>query len=406
MLNSPGVYEYLINVTIGTPPQNITLIIDTGSSDLWVNTNASCSAFDDSADAALCNQLGVYDPTNSSTFVNYTATDESFILNVTYLTGYVLGSQGSETVGLGSPEVRISNMTFGLAEESPVGVGIMGIGFELNEAEEIMFPTIVDQLYNQGFIDSHLFGLYLDDVDAATGNIVFGGYDEDKIVNDSLIFLPIVPIQLPGNTTGFYLEYLVELDGINITTGTGNSTAFQNTTAFAVLDSGTTALELPNDALSYLVNVTSATFDETFGAYLVDCDAYPADTSEYISFTFHDQRNGTTKSLNVSFYELVVPLDQSTCALAVEPAETDNFLILGGPFLRSTYVIFDLDEEMIVMGQTLFNTTASNIAEVPANSTEGPFNVSSIAPTITFSYTGLPTTTNIGIGNDGTATST
>ncbi|ODQ50334.1 acid protease, partial [Saitoella complicata NRRL Y-17804] len=139
---SPGVYEYLINVTIGTPPQNITLIIDTGSSDLWVNTNASCSAFDDSADAALCNQLGVYDPTNSSTFVNYTATDESFILNVTYLTGYVLGSQGSETVGLGSPEVRISNMTFGLAEESPVGVGIMGIGFELNEAEEIMFPTI------------------------------------------------------------------------------------------------------------------------------------------------------------------------------------------------------------------------------------------------------------------------
>jgi hypothetical protein len=36
LLNSDGALLYLINTTVGTPPQSIALQLDTGSSDIWV----------------------------------------------------------------------------------------------------------------------------------------------------------------------------------------------------------------------------------------------------------------------------------------------------------------------------------------------------------------------------------
>jgi Eukaryotic aspartyl protease len=36
LYNAEGDFLYLVNTTVGTPPQNIALQIDTGSSDIWV----------------------------------------------------------------------------------------------------------------------------------------------------------------------------------------------------------------------------------------------------------------------------------------------------------------------------------------------------------------------------------
>lgn len=56
---------YLTNITLGSPPQRARLIIDTGSSDTWCNTDSSdlCSQ-----DASTCKQFGTYNANSSSSY--------------------------------------------------------------------------------------------------------------------------------------------------------------------------------------------------------------------------------------------------------------------------------------------------------------------------------------------------
>lgn len=67
-------------VSIGTPPQNVSLHLDTGSSETWVDPNCSTAGgFRD-----LCDSLPVYDPTTSSTSQNLKASS-----NISYGRGEV-----------------------------------------------------------------------------------------------------------------------------------------------------------------------------------------------------------------------------------------------------------------------------------------------------------------------------
>jgi hypothetical protein len=51
LFNAQGDLLYLINVTVGTPPQQFSLQLDTGSSDIWVSWTRSSG--DDSEDRSV-----------------------------------------------------------------------------------------------------------------------------------------------------------------------------------------------------------------------------------------------------------------------------------------------------------------------------------------------------------------
>jgi len=58
---------------------------------------------------------------------------------------------------------------------------------------------------------------------------------------------------------------------------------------------------------------------------------------------------------------------EAICSLFVDTVANDpsGSIILGDSFLRSAYVVYDLENNEIANGQTAFNATSSNIKVIP-----------------------------------------
>lgn len=100
---------YMVNITIGTPAQNLSLSLDTGSSDIWVNVPNStyCAADDDP-----CSSTGLFDPEDSSTFKLL-----GYDMNATYVSkNLATGPYATDTLVIGGATVK--NMEFAVAEQS------------------------------------------------------------------------------------------------------------------------------------------------------------------------------------------------------------------------------------------------------------------------------------------------
>jgi hypothetical protein len=96
------------------------------------------------------------DPEESSSFGDA----DEFDFDISYLDGRrIQGFYFEETVAIG--DAVIENQQLGLALESVRPTGIMGLGFSANVAALESYPTIVDNLYTQGHINSRAFSLYL-----------------------------------------------------------------------------------------------------------------------------------------------------------------------------------------------------------------------------------------------------
>jgi hypothetical protein len=99
----------MVNITIGTPAQNLFLSLDTGSSDIWVNVPNStyCAADDDP-----CSSTGLFNTKDSSTLEVL-----DYEMNATYAAGFLAaGPYATDKLVIGDATVK--DMQFALAEVS------------------------------------------------------------------------------------------------------------------------------------------------------------------------------------------------------------------------------------------------------------------------------------------------
>ncbi len=325
--------SYASDITVGSNKQKLTVVIDTGSSDLWVpDSQVSCQA-GQGQDPNFCKNEGTYSPSSSSSSQN---------LNSPFSIEYGDGttSQGTwykDTIGFGG--ISITKQQFADVTSTSVDQGILGIGYKTHEAEG-NYDNVPVTLKNQGIISKNAYSLYLNSRQATSGQIIFGGVDNAKY-SGALIALPVTS----DNELRIHLN-TVKVAGQSI-----------NADVDVLLDSGTTITYLQQGVADQVISAFNG--QETYDAngnlfYLVDCNL-----SGSVDFDFD-------KNARIS-----VPASEFTAPLYTEDGQvydqcqllfgTSDYNILGDNFLRSAYIVYDLDDNEISLAQVKY-TTASNIA--------------------------------------------
>jgi hypothetical protein len=160
--NAQSSLMYLVNVTVGTPPQPLQLQLDTGSSDVWIPFASALPCR-----AGRCIE-GSFSPARSKTF---SVLDQG-VFRIKYVDGtHIGGDYISDTFGIAG--LSVNNMTMGLAraaqEQDPNGQfeGIVGLGFEQGESvfgqTGQTYPNLISKLKSQGLTSSRAYSLWLND---------------------------------------------------------------------------------------------------------------------------------------------------------------------------------------------------------------------------------------------------
>ncbi|KAI0443388.1 aspartic-type endopeptidase [Xylaria telfairii] len=345
---------YFVNATIGTPAQSVRLHIDTGSSDLWVNTPSSTLC---QQRQQPCSFAGSYVANDSSTY--------EFVgswFNISYVDGSgASGDYVSDTVTIGG--TTLDRLQFGIGYSSSSSQGILGIGYPVNEVQvgragKAAYDNLPAAMVTAGSISRNAYSLWLNDLDASTGSIMFGGVDTERYTGN----LQTLPIQANG---GVYSEFLITMTALKL----GGQTIASDQALAVLLDSGSSLTYLPNAMVETIYEQVSAQYDSSAGAAYVACSL--ASNTSTLDFTF------TSPTISVEMGELVLDLVTSSgrrptfedgepaCLFGVAPAGSGTN-VLGDTFLRSAYVVYDIDNNQISLAQTKFNATASDVQEIPS----------------------------------------
>lgn len=279
----------------------------------------------------------------------------------------------------------VSNVTMGLGLNTTIAYGLVGVGYTLNEAIvdtenslSAAYPNLPVVMVNEGLIGTNAYSLWLNDLDANKGNILFGGIDTEKYVGN----LTRIDI-LENNKTQVYDSFLVPVTSLLAVSASGTDELTSSEFPIeVVLDSGTTLSYLPSDIAEQIWTEVGATYTPEVGLALLPCRMQKSEG--HFSFGFAGPDG---PKINVSMDELVLDLvtsgppptfisgpfeGEDACEFGIQNSSKSPFL-LGDTFLRSAYVVYDLVNNEIGMAQTDFNATDSNIVAFEGNGSTIPF---------------------------------
>ncbi|KAG9966991.1 Asp-domain-containing protein, partial [Aureobasidium melanogenum] len=241
--------QYFSEIAIGNPPQEFKVVLDTGSSNLWV-PSSECGSI-------ACYLHNKYDHSDSST---YKKNGSDFAIR--YGSGAVEGYISQDTVQIG--DIKIKNQLFGEATQEP-GLafafgrfdGILGLGYDTISVNKI--PPPFYEMVAQDLLDEPVFAFYLSDTNdkEAESEAIFGGVNKDHYTGE----LTKLPLRRKA-----YWE--VDLDAI---TFGKESAEFDN--MGAILDTGTSLIALPS-TLAELLNKEIGAKKGYNGQYTVEAHVF------------------------------------------------------------------------------------------------------------------------------------
>jgi len=309
--------QYFSEMTVGSPPQEFKVVLDTGSSNLWV-PSSECGSI-------ACYLHSKYDSSASST---YTKNGSEF--EIRYGSGSLSGFVSQDHISIG--DLTIKDQLFAEATSEP-GLafafgrfdGILGLGYDTIAVNGIEPPFY--KMIDQDLIDEPVFAFYLSDTnnEGSESVVTFGGVDESHYTGK----MTKIPLRRKA-----YWE--VDLDAITF----GGQTADLEDTG-AILDTGTSLIALPS-TLADLLNKEIGAKKSFNGQYTVECEK--RDSLPDMSFTL------TGHNFTIGPYDYILEV-QGSCISAFMgmdfPEPVGPLAILGDAFLRQWYSVYDLGNNAV-----------------------------------------------------------
>ncbi|KAK8075581.1 hypothetical protein PG997_010244 [Apiospora hydei] len=397
---------YFATVSVGSPAQKLTLQLDTGSSDIWVPSSSSSvctksapsggsrggdgaeSGEDEGCTLGSCKlQPGLLVDADRVADENLHSVDSSKstsfnvigknLFSISYVDGsHSKGDYFTDDFEIGG--AKLTNMTMGLGIDTDIPYGLVGVGYALNEAivadtqkVSSAYKNLPVQMMEEGLISTNAYSLWLNDLDASTGQILFGGVDTEKYEGE----MSVINVQ-KDSQTGAFTSFIVSMTSLTANSPSGSdSLTTRQYPIPVVLDSGTTLSYLPTELAVQVWKEVGAVWDTYTQMAFVPCGM--ENSKGTFEFGFAGP-NGP--KISVDMTELVLDIaegsdvpkfqsgqykGQNICQFGIQNFTSEPFL-LGDTFLRSAYVVYDLENNQIGMAKTDFNSTKSNIVAFPS----------------------------------------
>uniref|UniRef100_A0A8C3BTI0 pepsin A n=1 Tax=Cairina moschata TaxID=8855 RepID=A0A8C3BTI0_CAIMO len=301
--------SYVGTISIGTPPQEFSVIFDTGSANLWV-PSVYCSS-------RACGESNHrrFNPARSSTYRGTTTSVAAW-----YGTGSMVGVLGYDTVTVGN--IQVPNQVFGLSQTEPGSFlthapfdGFLGLAFPSISSSGA--TPIFDNMMSQGLVSQDLFSIYLTPNKQNGSFVLFGGID-DTYFTGNLSWIPLTA----QSYWQIKVDRYITMYGRPIACPYGCQ---------AIVDSGTSLLAGPSHSRAvpspqFLVSCSFIRLLPDI-VFVIAGTQFPLPPQAYIL-----QEDGSCMS-GFEGYAL--------------PTATGELWILGDVFLRRYYSVFDRANGMV-----------------------------------------------------------
>uniref|UniRef100_A0A8C5TKP7 Renin n=1 Tax=Malurus cyaneus samueli TaxID=2593467 RepID=A0A8C5TKP7_9PASS len=311
--------EYFGQISIGTPPQNFTVVFDTGSSNL-----GAFSLLRQQTDHSK------FQPTQSST---YQVIGTPF--SIQYGTGSLTGIIGSDRVAVSG--LAVSNQQFAESISEPGKAfldaefdGILGLAYPSLAVDGV--TPVFDNMMAQNLVELPIFSVYMSSNPESPqgGELLFGGFDTSRFTGP----LNWVPVTQQG-----YWQIQTKPC---CSSSPSSSIQLAGTVIFcadgcqAIVDTGTSLITGPTKDIKLLQNPRAPGLLQ-FAVECSNLDAMPE-----LTFTI----NGLPYTLSAQAYTLTAFCTSGFQGSDIPPP-TGPLWILGDVFIRQFYTVFDRGNNVV-----------------------------------------------------------
>lgn len=384
-------YAYVVDVEVGTPAQQLSLLISSTTGHTWVpDTNTiECSPrwyyvdrydyyedydyeyLDDIPDS-LC-KWGSFNKSLSSTYLPANQRYDDFGARY-FDDSSVSGINITDKLVLGN--IEFADYPIGVVSYSTDRwIGMLGLGHNSSGNSDGYsdsyystgeYSNIMDRMVSSGKIASSAYSIWLDNAEGSSGGLLFGAVDQSRYTGDLVVTSSSSSSYYSSSTYGFSTT----LNSVNGTSASGEAMPSIRSNDFPIdVTFGPSEVfsYLPEIVADQIADMAGATYNSTIRYFTIPCDAGKTNNAKLV----FELSGGA--SLNVETADLVLPVDvinrfgrridePDQCLFGIQKFESSysnsysssGAYNLGGSVLRRSYLVFDLVNSEIAVAAVKF----------------------------------------------------